>query len=283
MTTVGAQSINVGLQNSLAAANTGNVCQTPTKVGVSALRSMYEASGNSRPVQESRTIKVVVIGDSTACTMLPGLYAVGPSYGLTFENGAAIAVRRREPRGRARVLRRRESGPVLKDLSGQGQSRESAAIRAAAGHPQIILWASTEERASLVESGPGNDVLTAGSPQWRAVLLQRMNARLRGLLGTGAKVILLLEPPFVNDGSPKRPTSSDQSFERLNAVLREVAREHPGRVGVINLSDRVCPSGPPCPMFVNGLVVRPDFAHYGPSGSLWVAEWLTPRIFKAAQ
>ncbi len=166
---------------------------------------------------------------------------------------------------------------------GKANRAESAAIRAAAGHPQIILWASTEERASLVESGPGNDVLTAGTPQWRAVLLQRMNARLRGLLGTGAKVILLLEPPFVNEGSPKRPTSSDQAFERLDAVLREVAREHPGRVGVINLSDRVCPSGPPCPMVVNGLVVRPDFAHYGPAGSLWVAEWLTPRIFSATQ
>jgi hypothetical protein len=109
-----------------------------------------------------------------------------------------------------------------------------------------------------------------------------MNAKLHELLGTGAKIILLIQPPFVNEGSPKRPTSSDQEFEQLNSVLRDVAAEHPKQVGLINLSYRVCAHGPPCSLFVHGLEVRPDRAHYGPAGTLWVAEWLVPSIVSEA-
>jgi len=283
VTTVEAQSINVGLENSLAAANTGNTCQTPTKVAVSAMRSAYEASGQARSVHRGRTLKVVVIGDSTACTMLPGLYAVGPSYGLTFENGAVIACGVVSGQVAPIYYYGVNLTQFTKTCPTKANRAESAAIRTAAGHPHVILWGSTEERASLVKSGPGNDVLTAGTSRWRAALLQRMNAKLHQLLSTRAKVIILLEPPFVNEGAPMKPTASDRSFEQLNAVLREAALEHPGQVGVINLSDRVCPSGPPCPMYVNGLEVRTDHAHYGPAGSLWVAEWLAPRIVSAAR
>jgi hypothetical protein len=79
-------------------------------------------------------------------------------------------------------------------------------------------------------------------------------------------------------------------FERMNGLLREVATRHPGHVGLIDLASRVCPSGPPCSYFVDGIGVgetygngvRGDGAHYGIVGSLWVAEWLVPRILSTA-
>ncbi len=69
----------------------------------------------------------------------------------------------------------------------------------------------------------------------------------------------------------------------MNAMLRQVAARYPGHVGVLDLSARVCPTGPPCPYEERGLVVRPDDAHYGPAGSLWVATWLVPRILSTVR
>ena len=72
----------------------------------------------------------------------------------------------------------------------------------------------------------------------------------------------------------------------MNGLLREVAARHPGRVGLVDLASRVCPSGPPCPYVVDGVgagqpaadSVRPDDYHYEVAGSLWVAQWLIPQI-----
>ena len=69
-------------------------------------------------------------------------------------------------------------------------------------------------------------------------------------------------------------------------LLKDVAAAHPGRVTTINLAARVCPTGPPCQYIVDGIGasqpygngVRADGEHYGLAGSLWVAEWLLPKI-----
>ena len=42
----------------------------------------------TNPTRRPQT--VLLIGDSTSCTLLPGLQAVGPSYGMKFENGAVV-------------------------------------------------------------------------------------------------------------------------------------------------------------------------------------------------
>ena len=39
------------------------------------------------------------------------------------------------------------------------------------------------------------------------------------------------------------PTASDEQYERMNAMLREVAGRHPDKVAVVDLAARVCPSG----------------------------------------
>jgi len=167
-----------------------------------------------------------------------------------------------------------------RDCQREANHAESSAIRRE--KPQIIVWGSTLERSSIAINTPtGSKVLIKGTPQWDAVMLQRIDARVRQFAAMGVKVVLLLQPPFVNDGSPTRPTPDDADFERMNAMLREVAAGDPNQVRLINLESRVCPSGPPCPDMVDGLEVRTDHEHYGPAGSLWVAEWLVPKIVAA--
>jgi hypothetical protein len=133
----------------------------------------------------------------------------------------------------------------------------------------------------------------------------RINTRIDKVIATGAKIILLLEPPeFHKDPGVD---SGDQAYERMNAMLRQAALRHPGAVGVVDLEARVCASGPPCPYQVPGFnpaitphsptyncggvptsvpcrdTLRPDGLHYIPAGSVWVAEWLVPRLAAEAK
>jgi hypothetical protein len=136
-------------------------------------------------------------------------------------------------------------------------------------------------------------------------MLQRMNDRVKKFLATGARVVLLLEPPAVHTygntagellvpaaHSPGQVDADDEDYARMNALLKKVAAQHPHQVAVVDLVPRVCPTGPPCQAIVPAFnpkptnvaqTVRPDGSHYLPNGSLWVARWLAPRIAEAAK
>ena len=110
--------------------------------------------------------------------------------------------------------------------------------------PSLIVWGSTDEHSSIVNDTPaGSKVLESGSEEWKSVMLQRMDDRVKKFLATGAKVVLLLEPATVHGGSPTQPDAGDLAFERMNALLTQVAARHPKQVAVVNLAARVCPSG----------------------------------------
>ena len=153
---------------------------------------------------------------------------------------------------------------------GTGTSVRASERRAVGEHMGAQL-------ASVVGSGADRKVLAPGSPQWYATLRERMQQRVRQLTASGATVFLLTQPPFVDLGKPAGPTSQDKDFERLNAFLSEFAAHTP-HVKLLDLSTLVCPSGPPCPMGVDGLDLRGDGEHYTGEGSLFVARWLMPQL-----
>ena len=229
----------------LANLKTGAACPGPTS---QELRGLMGTS----PTTAHRTVaRVMLIGDSTACTMLPGLEAVGAPVGVRIENGAVIGCGVVSGEIAPRVV----DGANVNEPSQTCQSRANAAETQAlrSGLPNVVLWASTWERSSLVSgSGADQKVLTPGSPQWYATLRERMQQRVRRLTASGATVVLLTQPPFVDFGKTGGPTSQDKDFERLNAFLSEFAAHTP-HVELIDLSRLVCPSGPPCPMDVAGL------------------------------
>ena len=269
------------------------------------LRSTYLSDQhNASESRGSSAQSVVVIGDSTACTLLPGLAAVGPSYGLQFHTGAVLGcgiVSGQLPPVYVGGLN------VVADTAkcqSEADSAEDAAIERF--RPRIIVWGSTDERNSLfVATRAGSEVLVSGSRQWQSVMLARINSRVERLLGTGAKIILVLEPPEYHQNVGV--DSDDVAYQHMNALLQKVAERHPNQVGVVNLQPRVCPSGPPCPYVVSGFnptssrdassftcgpvtspvpcgqTLRPDGIHYTQTSSLWVAQWLVPRIATVAK
>ena len=178
----------------------------------------------------------------------------------------------------------------------QGEANRAETEAIERYRPSLIVWGSTDERDAIVNDTPaGSKILTPGSSEWKSVMLQRMDDRVEKFIATGARVILLSEPPSVHSGSQTGLNSNDIEYGEMNALLRDVAARHPKQVAVVNLQARVCPSGPPCPFVVDGFGskgktvaqaisngIRPDLIHYSPTSSLWVAKWLVPRISAAA-
>ena len=271
----------------IAQATTGSICRSPSPSDVAHLRSTY-APGTAREGNKSELKSVVVIGDSTACSLLVGLQAVGPSYGLQFENGAVIGCGIVSGEIAPYYLDGHNVVAYTKSCQGQANRAESVAIEQ--HRPGLILWGSTEERSSIViNTAHGTKVLVSGSPEWKSVMLQRMDTRVKKFLATGARVVLMLEPPAVHT-SASTADSEDVAYERMNAILTEVAAKHRREVTTVDLLPRVCPSGPPCQAIVPAFnphpktvaqTVRPDGIHYLPNGSLWLARWLVPRIAEA--
>jgi peptidoglycan/LPS O-acetylase OafA/YrhL len=277
LSTFAAVSTAEGAISSLAIAKTGSNCHRPSDRMVARLRSLYR-SGNPHPTvpAQPHTLRMVVVGDSTACTLIPGLTAVGSSLGVQVENGAVIGC----------GVVSGEIAPVYDDnvnveaktdrCLSKARRAESSAIKAL--RPDVILWGSIEERQSIVDAGPtGISSLITGTPQWKAVMQQRIDARVTDFLATGAKVVLLLEPVPVSR-NPNGPVPSQAAYSSMNAMLRQEAVRHPDKVGLVDLSSRVCPTSPHCRPTEDGVIVRPDLVHYSPDSSLWVAQWLVPQV-----
>ena len=281
--------VNLGI---LSKVTSGSTCSLPSKSVISNLRSTF-VSGQPRGAKETELQQVVVIGDSTACTLLPGLQAAGPSYGLRFENGALLGCGVVSGTIAPIYIYGSVNVATYTDkCQGQANLAETRAIEHY--RPSLVVWGSTEEQNSIVADTPtGSEVLHTGSAEWRSVMLHRINDRVDEFMASGARVILLLEPPPARTGSQQRSVdSTDLAYEHMNALLTEVAARHPGHVAVVNLATRVCPSGPPCPFVVDGFgstaateaqAIRPDTVHYLPTGSLWVARWLVPQIASAGK
>jgi peptidoglycan/LPS O-acetylase OafA/YrhL len=257
--------------NGLTGAVMGDACPSPKPQEVKTLMG-------AGPRTSHRTVaRVMVVGDSTACTMLPGLEAVAAPAGVQIENAAVIGCGVVSGEIAPQITNGVNENALSAKCSSEASAQYNQALRS--GKPSVILWGSSWEREGLVVGqGAHRRVLQQGSPQWYSVLTQRMSERLKAFTSTGATVVMLSQAPFVPVGAhPKDSTSSDKDFARLNALMTDVA-SHTANVKVVDLANRICPSGPPCALVVDSVWVRGDGAHYTDEGSLWVARWLLPKI-----
>ena len=301
VTTYERQRLTVDL-GALASARPGSICNSPSSSDVAKVRSTY-LSGHPRRVDQAdvHDHSVLLVGDSTSCSLLVGLEAVGSSYGMQIENGAVIGCGVVSGTLGPYFFPNGVNFLAYSDQC-QGEANRAETLAIERYHPSLVVWGSTYEHSSiLVGTGHKSRVLVPGTPKWRSVMLGRMDTRVERFLATGARVILLLEPPPAHTPDLAPPSaqnrqqmdSQDVDYEQMNDLLREVAERHPHQVAVVNLEARVCPSGPPCPFTVTGFdsrpasvwqAVRPDGMHYVTNrSSLWVAEWLVPEIAAASR
>jgi peptidoglycan/LPS O-acetylase OafA/YrhL len=288
VTTVAVAATKPAITGGIAVARSGSNCRSPSRRKIASARSLAKvAKVPDAAAAASHPIQMLVVGDSTACSMLLGLAAVGASYGVHVENAAVIGCGIVSGTLAPDYFNNRNIEAYTARCAQKAERVESRQL--ASGAPDIILWSSTDEGDSVTAARSGRTtVLTSGSPAWKSVMLQRIDARLQQFIATGAKVILLLQPAKVHRSHGL--DTDDLGFEHLNGLLTEAAARYPRHVDLVDLASRVCPKGPPCPYVVDGLgrdgistdAVRPDDLHYGVVGSIWVAKWLLPRIVAEA-
>ncbi len=101
----------------------------------------------------------------------------------------------------------------------------------------------------------------------------------------GARVALATEPYNHRGERPDGglwPEDEPDRVDRWNALLREVAAEHPDTVQLIELGARLCPEGE-FTKSVGNITVRSDGVHLTPEGVHWLAPWLLPQFAAATR
>jgi peptidoglycan/LPS O-acetylase OafA/YrhL len=252
---------------------TSSGCPAVPASEVAALRGQAGLTGVTAAPPD---VRLLLVGDSTACTLGAGLDALGPHYGFEVVNAAVIGCGVVEAQS-TNVSK----GPEVDPYANSCRSKVNGVVASALqrSHPILVLWSSQWEQGDIVRSTPsGQVVLPAGSPQWKAVLTKQMDQRVAQFTATGAKVVILTQPPSSDLSSVTRPTARDESYLRFNDFLRDFAAMHPRDVSIVDLASHVCPGGPPCSAVVGDTWVRGDGLHYTTVGSLWVARWLMPEL-----
>jgi peptidoglycan/LPS O-acetylase OafA/YrhL len=224
-------------------------------------------------------LRILVVGDSTACSFFPGLRAVGDRVGAFVAQaavfGCGVASGQITTTRGEQVTPHTERCPIMVE---QAQLPAVAQMR-----PDVVVWMSLWEKSDVVAGGR---TLASGTPAGDAEMLRRMDAALDRLSVYGAKVVLVtVAAPAPNDAQGTNNTSNaidDASYARLDDIDRRFAARHPGAVTLLDLAHQLCPKGPPCPEQVDGLRMRPDGRHFTPKAATIEAQWALPRIVAAS-
>jgi hypothetical protein len=252
------------------------ICGAPTPIETAGAIGAERRSGPLPLPASVRNQRVLLVGDSTACSLWPGVNAVGNAVGVaTYQGsvfGCGIASGQITTTRNESITPHSSRCPAL-----VAWALPNALARA---RPTVVIWMSTWEKSDLVVAG---HTVIANTPQWQAEIMARMDRALALLTAGGARVVVVTEAaPGPNPGAPRGssdPNADDAGYVRLNALLQRFRARHPDQVTLVDLARQLCPSGPPCPALVAGARPRPDGRHFTPAGATWAARWVFSQIF----
>jgi peptidoglycan/LPS O-acetylase OafA/YrhL len=246
-------------------------------------REALDAARRNRPPPLPRSAsrqRILLIGDSTACSLWPGLQAAGSVSGIFVDQGSVFGCG--VASGQITTTRNESITPHSERCP---QYVEQTVRRALArARPTVVVWMSIWEKSDLVVNG---ETVIAGTRRGEQEIRSLMDAALARLTAGGARVVMITEAaPAPNPAQGTQQSSvaaDDAGYVRLNALLRRFARRHPDQVAVADLAGKLCPSGPPCQELIEGMHPRPDGRHFTPSAAVWAAQWLLPQLMYPPQ
>jgi peptidoglycan/LPS O-acetylase OafA/YrhL len=252
------------------------LCGTPRASETREAITAVARSGPPSLPASVRSQRVLLVGDSTACSLWPGLRAVGAAAGIATDQGSVFGCG--VASGEITTTRNEAITPHSSRCPDLVDSDEGEAL--ARSRPTVVLWMSIWEKSDLVVDG---HTVVAGTPQGEKEIMARMDAALARLTAGGARVVMVTEAaPAPNPAQGTQTTSlkaDDDGYARLNALLRRFEARHRDQVTLVDLAAKLCPSGPPCPERVDGLHARPDGRHFTPTAAAWAARWVLTQIF----
>jgi hypothetical protein len=255
-------------------------CDTPRAKETAEAAQEARALGPPDFARYASGLRVLVVGDSTACSLYPGLAAVGDEVGATVAQAAVFGCG--VASGQITTTRNEQITPHSERCPAMVNEVVDPAV--AGLRPDVVVWMSIWEKSDLVE---GNQTLLSGTPAGDAEMLRRMDWELARLTAYGAKIVVLTEAaPAPNDAQGVGSTSNavdNEGYARLNRILARFATRNAGVVTLVDLAQEVCPGGAPCPEHVDGLRLRPDGRHFTPKAAAIEAHWLMPQIVPVAR
>jgi lysophospholipase L1-like esterase len=227
----------------------------------------------------ARGVRVLILGDSTACSLYPGMKAVGDEVGVSVAQAAVFGCGMAS--GEITTTRGEQITPHTERCPEMVDAAQIPAV--AEMRPDVVIWMSLWEKSDMIAGGR---TIVSGTPEGDAEMLRRMDAALTRVTAYGAKVVLVtVAAPAPNDAEGASNTSNavdDAGYARLDRIDRIFARRHPDQVTLVDLAHRLCPGGPPCPEDVDGIRMRPDGRHFTPTAATIEAEWLLPKVVAVA-
>jgi hypothetical protein len=219
--------------------------------------------------------KILFVGDSIAATLDDALAAAAADHGVPF---AASVVAGCGSTGGTPADETGAEFPhagVCRRGIPETQNRVVAQER-----PDLVVWLSAWEISNRIVNG---QIEKIGSLEANHFLLADIDQAVARLTAGGARIVFVAPaPPAAESGEPYDPEEA-AAIQRLAVLLREYARAHPQTVTVVEMSEIVCPSGPPCPADVGGFRPRAtDGNHFEGPGAVWVAQQLFPKLLGAA-
>ena len=212
--------------------------------------------------------RMVLVGDSLATSIGPALTRSAAAEGLFLYNGA------RNGCSQIDGITTTPSGGLfpwsLGCASGNAEFQHNVVNDY---EPELIIWFSTWEGVDRILGDTWVRFATfGGNPR----IIGEIDVAVARLTAGGARLVIVIPVPV-----PPGSSSMHDAIPRLghlSTVLREYARVHADKVYVVELSELLCPAGPPCPATVNGAVPRPDGMHFDdPASQGWVADWVVAK------
>ncbi len=213
--------------------------------------------------QQGSPRHVVLVGDSLAASLGPGLDDALTARGITFEADAAPGC------------------SILRGVTVQADGRPYPWSRACAKaiFPALRTVVKTEPRPDLVvwfaswdavdRDLDGRRVRIADDRD-RVVLNGEVKRAAALLTAKGARLMILTVPSPVPGTATVLPGLDEAGRVRaLNALYRDAGPTGDGRVSILDLTAIVCPDRR-CPAQVAGVELRPDGSHFGPDGAKYV-------------
>jgi peptidoglycan/LPS O-acetylase OafA/YrhL len=218
--------------------------------------------------------RIMLVGDSMADSLAPGLARAAATNGFEFWNGSVLGCGLATDVGERLI-----DGWTNSDLRCIPGWRERWPQHIADWHPDVVvvLVGAQEPYDRRLNGHEYHFDEQDGYDLARGELLDAVDV----LGAQGARVVLLTSPYFTKGWGNLPETRSVLNpawIDRWNGLLREVEASRLGRVTTLDLNTRLCPEGR-YTAAVGDVVVRGyDRGHLSDAGADYAAQWLVPQI-----
>ena len=211
---------------------------------------------------------VVLVGDSLALSLGPGLDDAFAADGIRFEADAVPGC------SVLRGVTLQEDGRPYNWSRACNREITPALRRVVATDPKpdLVLWLSTWDAVDRELHG---EHVAIGTEHGNAVLAREIRHAARLLTAHGARLVILsVADPVPGSTTPLPGLDQESRVRAIKQLYKKAAPTADGRVRVVDLDPLVCPHGT-CSQIVDGVELRPDGSHFGPEGARVVGKELS--------